>query len=194
EQFKLDKSGPVDLEEFAGAFDVVWLDEGKYKGRQLFSPAPGAHPLPVVYWALYPTLAQDIYESRVRLARQDADVVLVDHDDLGRWERDTGLPTRRLAYAVDEHYYRPRGLRRDFDVGFYCVYAFNAERPALDGWLAGYCQRKGWSYGTTRGENVGEHYAELLARTKVVVHMTRTPRTRPPRIFDTAACGAALLS
>jgi hypothetical protein len=44
------------------------------------------------------------------------------------------------------------------------------------------------------GRTVNTQYAELLARTKVVVHMNRTPLTRPPRIFDAAACGAAVLA
>lgn len=175
--------------------DVAWLDEGKYQRYQLFAQPPGPHrPTPVVYNAVYPTLNQSTYESRVVLAREQADLVLVDHDDLGRWERDTGLPCRRLAYSVDETRYRDRGLRRDIDVGFYCVYAFNSERPAMDEWLAAFCERKGYRFATTEGQNVGTEYAELLARTKVVIHLTRTPRTRPPRIFDTAACRTALLS
>jgi hypothetical protein len=192
-QHALSKSEQVKLASVED--DVVWLDEGKYRNYKLFTPEPGpGRPVPVVYYALYPTLAQDIYKSRVQRAKKHADAVLVEHDDLERWERDTGLPCRRLAYSVNEQLYRDRGQRRDIDVGYYCVYAFNSERPALDAWLADYCKRKDYSFQSTGGENVGVKYAELLARTKVVVHMTRTPKTRPPRIFDTAASGAALLS
>lgn len=199
-QTGLSKTVPVSLNDLLLFNDgkpaaVVWLDEGKYRRYKLFTPPPGRkRKVPVVYNALYPTLNQSTYDSRVALAREQADLVLVDHDDLGRWEHDTGLPCRRLAYSVDETRYRDRGLRRDIDVGFYCVYAYNSERPAMDEWLAGFCERKGYRFATTNGENVGTKYAELLARTKVVVHLNRMPQTRPPRIFDTAASRTALLS
>ena len=120
-QHRLSKTETVKL---AGVdADVVWLDEGKYRNYQLFAPPPGpGRPLPVAYYALYPTLSDDIYRSRIARAKKQADLVLVEHDDLERWERDSGLPCRRLAYSVNERLYRDRGLRRDIDVGFYCVY------------------------------------------------------------------------
>lgn len=190
-QYKLSREQPVDLRKIE--VDVIWLDEGKYKDRVLFLPLPGQRDIPIVYHSLYTTLDDQIYESRIRRARMTANLVLLDHDDIGRWKRDTGLFVRRLAYSVNERYYCDRGQVRDIDVGFYCVYAFNSERPALDEWLEDYCKRQGYVYMSTQGENVGTKYADLLARTKVVVHMNRTPQTRPPRIFDTASCRTAFL-
>lgn len=190
-QHKLSKEGPIDLRHID--VDIIWLDEGKYKDRILFTPSKGQRKIPIVYHSLYATLDDQIYESRIQRALKTADLVLLDHDDIGRWERDTGLPVRRLAYSVDERYYCDRGVARDIDVGFYCVYAFNSERPALGEWLEGYCKQRGYVYLSTHGENVGTKYADLLARTKVVVHINRTQRTRPPRIFDTAACRTAFL-
>jgi hypothetical protein len=178
-------------------YDVVWLDDGKYKSYAQFSPnvPHGTYLVPqVVMYALYPTLSAGHYRRRLERARHNADLILVDHDDLGRWERDSGMNVRRLAYSVNERYYRDRGYRRDIDVGFYCVYGWNRERPALDTWLAGFCERRGYTYQSTNGKSIGVGYADLLARTKVVVHLNRTPHTRPPRIFDCAASGAALLS
>jgi len=179
--------------------DVVWLDEGKFKSHSAILPGRprSIHNLPpVVQHVLYPTLTDSHYRTRLERAKANADLVLLDHDDLDRWRTGLGkaLPARRFAYSVNERFYCDQGLRRDIDVGFYCVYAFNRERPALDKWLEQFCERKGWHYGSTYGKSVGPRYARLLARTKVVVHLNRTPATRPPRIFDCGATGTALLS
>jgi glycosyltransferase involved in cell wall biosynthesis len=119
-------------------------------------------------------------------------MVLLDHDNLARWA-DLGIPVRRCAYSVDETRYRDRGLERDVDVGFFCVWKYSPERAALSDWLAVYCQKRGWRYATNFGE-LRQDYPELLARSKVVVHLNRTPNTRPPRIFDAAACGTAVVA
>lgn len=193
----LNKAFDVDLFKLPWKADILFLDDGKYKSYSQFSPLlpHGTYQVPqVVMYALYPTLSAGHYRRRLERARHNADLVLIDHDDLGRWECDSGLNVRRLAYSVNERYYRDRGYRRDIDVGFYCIYGFNKERPALDVWLDDFCKRKGYVYESTHGKSVGVRYADLLARTKVVVHLNRTPTTRPPRIFDCAASGTALLS
>ena len=193
EQFRLSKTAPVHLPDIAHYYDVAWLDEGKYKLYKLFDQH---HHIPVVYWSLYPTLNESTFDSRVAMAREHADLVLLDHDEIMKWilALKSETPVRRLAYATDEYRYRDRGLHRTIDVGFYNVYAYSAERPGLDDWLADFCKRKGYAYLSTKGQNVGDEYPALLAKTKVVVHLNRTPRTRPPRIFDCAASKTALLS
>lgn len=183
----------MDLAGLENDYDVIWWDDGKHRGCEIV-PGIGARKIPLVNYVLYPTLNESTFNSRVRRANTHANAVLLDHDRLERWKERCSRPIRRLAYSVDERYYRDRGLIRDIDVGFYCVYAYSRERPALDKWLEDFCKRKGYRYRTTRGRNVRTRYSKLLARTKVVVHMNRTPQTRPPRIFDTAACRAALLS
>ncbi len=173
--------------------DAVFWDEGKHGRTSAFFPAKGHRRTPVMYYSLYPTLARHIFQDRVARAKRQADLVLLDHDAVKRWQRE-GLKARRLAYSVNENYYFDDGGKRHVDVGFYCVWCYNPARPAMDAWLEDICKRKGWQYATTRGRNVGESYAGLLRRTKVVVHLNRTNRTRPPRIFDCAASGTALLS
>lgn len=192
----LPKVFSVSLKEIAAqGHEVVWLDEGKFKAHSAFLPHP-PHVTqglpPVAQHVLYPTLTDAHYRSRMDRAKANADLVLLDHDDLVRWK--DGPPARRFAYSVNEWFYRDRGYERDIDVGFYCVFAYNRTRPALDAWLADFCRRKGWRYESTHGRSVGIRYADLLARTKVVVHQNRTASTRPPRIFDCAAARAALLS
>lgn len=196
EHFNVTKLFKIDLHDFKG-YDILWMDEGKYKSTSRFIPNVPHYtyqvPL-VVCYSLYPTLSQGHFERRIQRSQLNADLTLLDHDDLGRWQERLETPVRRLAYSVNERYYCDRGYNRDIDVGFYYVTGFNKERPALDSWLTDFCKRKGYTYHTTGGVNVGVEYAELLARTKVVVHMNRTPNTRPPRIFDVSASGACLLS
>jgi hypothetical protein len=185
-QFTLDVSPWKDV-------DVLWLDDGKYHKNATLVPPKGQRISPLVYYVLYPTLAHHLYEDRLAKARQWADLVLLDHDDLGRWQ-DRSFQARRLAYSVNDHYYRDRGLRRDIDVGYYAVWGHNRGRKAFEAWLGDFCARKGYRFYGLKGESVKTEYANLLARTKVVVHLSRTAHTRPPRIFDAAASGAATLS
>lgn len=172
--------------------DVVWLDDGKYSNPAI-EPHKGNRISPVVYRVLWPTLGESIHETKRRIAERMADLVLLDHDKPENWYS-TDFQVRQLPYAVNERYYRDRGLRRDIDVGFYCVWQHSPARPAFSNWLADYCKRRGWVYWTTGGQSVNQEYASLLARTKVVVHLNRTANTRPARIFDCAAAGAAFLS
>jgi len=194
----LPKAFKFDLSTVPSDIDVVWFDEGKYKDK-ISSFEPGKpHTTkglpPVICNIIYPTLTSSHFRTRLERANKNADLVLLDHDTLERWEAKCNAPARRLAYSVNERYYRDRGLKRDIDVGFYYVRGFSRERPALDDWLEKFCNRKGYIYRSTKGQNVGTKYAELLARTKVVVHINRTPFTRPPRIFDCGASRSALLS
>jgi hypothetical protein len=188
----VDKHFALNLADYA-QFDLLWWDEGKHRGGPHFAPPPGRdRPVPVAYYCLYPTINKSTYRDRVRRAREDADLVLLEHDDLARWQG-VGRPVARCAYSVDETRYHSLPGPRLYDVGFYCVWGYSPERVALDAWLGDFCARKGWRYGTTAGQFV-EHYPQLLAQTKVVVHLNRTPATRPPRIFDASACGAAVLA
>lgn len=182
----------LNVNDLAGRFDLVWLDPGKYNHLNLFVPRRGRRTVPVVYWSLYPTLSDDHRCNERERAAHNADLVLVDHDELRHWTG-IGCPARRLAYSVNEHYYRDRGLERDIDVNFCCFTGYSYERDALDAWLKRHCQRCGWTYVSGGGYD-GDHYAVLMARSKVMVHLLRTPHTRPPRIFDAAASGTALLS
>ena len=186
----VDKVFTLDVNDCDG-YDVVWWDEGKHRLGPHFQPRRGAgRRRPVAYYCLYPSLAGHMRTSRQKRARDDADLVLLDHDRLDLW-RDVGVPAWRCAYSVDERRYRP--LEKDIDVGFYCVWNYSPERPALNAWLEAFCERKGYRFWSNRGLVVDD-YAELLGRTKVVLHLNRTPDTRPPRIFDVSAAGGVLVS
>ena len=193
EHVEVHKSGQnLDINKWQGKYDLVWLDPGKYSYLNILSPKAEKHKVKSVYWALFPTLTQGHLNKDQARAKWNANLVLLDHDNVNRWEG-LGVPVRRLAYSVNERYYYDRGLERDIDVNFACYREYSHERPALDAWLRGYCERRGWSYASGSGYT-SEDYALVMARSKVMVHILRTPLTRPPRMFDTAACGTAMLS
>jgi len=181
----------LDVNAMADDFDLIWLDPGKYAHQNIFAPKRSRHKVPVIYWSLYPTLSASHRAKDIERGKLNANLVLVDHDDLRHWTG-VGCPVRRLAYSVNERYYRDRGGARDIDVNFCNFPGYSYERRALANWLGSYCKRHGWKY--VAGGGYGNDYAGLMARSKVMVHILRTPQTRPPRIFDTAASGTALLS
>ncbi len=173
--------------------DMIWWDDGKYQNEgALFRPGKDKRTKPVIQYALYPTLTDSHFNSRYNRAKINANLLLIDHDDVSRYGG-IKCPARRLAYSVNDTYYYDQARVRDIDVGFYCVWAYSKERNPMHHWLEDWCKRKGYTFDSTYGKSV-EHYPNLLARTKVVVHLNRTMITRPPRIFDCAASGTALLS
>ena len=182
----------LDINKWQGKYDLVWLDPGKYSFLNILAPRAAKHKVKAIYWSLYPTLTQGHLKKEQARAKYNANLVLLDHDNEKRWGG-LGIPVRRLAYSVNERYYYDRELERAIDVNFACYPEYSYERPALDAWLRDYCGRRGWSYASGCHYD-GEDYAVLMARSKVVVHILRTPQIRPPRMFDTAACGTAMLS
>jgi len=184
----------LDLHDYQN-YDIIFWDDGKYKSYAGFSPvAPHTtYMVPqVCMYALYPTLTGSHFNTRVGRAKKNADIVLIDHDVVEVWKKATKLPCFRMAYCTNEKYYMPSD--KDIDVGFYYVLGWNKERAAMDRWLKGFCSTRGWVYHSTDGESVGRDYRDLLSHTKVIVHMNRTMKTRPPRIFDASVSGCAVLS
>ena len=191
----VDKTFQLDLHECRD-YDLVWWDDGKHRGRtHYFTPLRGPErPVPVVAHFLYPTLTEGHFQARYERGRNNADMVLLDHGDLALW-RDVGVPVAYCPYSVNEHYYcPPADGQKGVDVCFPGVWAYSPERRALDAWLSRHCEARGWTYQTTGGVDIGMAYRELLADSKVVVHLARTPQTRPPRLLDASACGAAVLA
>jgi len=184
----------LDLHQYR-KYDIVFWDDGKYKDYAGFSPLSPhkTYMVPqVCMYALYPTLTNSHFTRRVARAKKDADIVLIDHDDVERWRKATNLPCFRMPYCTNEQYYTVG--EKTIDVGFYYVLGWNKERAAMDRWLEGFCRRKGWTYRSTHGKSVGKEYRDLLSHTRVVIHMNRTMKTRPPRIFDASISGCATLS
>lgn len=162
-------------------FDLIFHEDGgawaEYSGRAI----------PVVFYSIDSTLTEE-YHYTPRFAQAcKADLVLVDHDRLERFEQ-TGHPVRRLLYCVNEKLFYPR--EKTLDVDFQC--SGTPERARLRVQLSELCKAHGWSYKS--GVAPLEDYAAAMGAAKVVIVLPRTPRNRPHRVYDAIACGAAVLS
>lgn len=162
-------------------FDLVFHEDGgawcEYKG--------GA--LPTVYYAIDSTLSDDNhFQPRFEQARK-ADLVLVDHDELERFEP-CGKPVRRLSYCVNDKVFHPEP--KTLDVCFHC--GGSETRGYMRRELSEMCQARGLSYRS--GAVSLQEYAADMNRAKVVVNIPRNPRNRPHRIFDAMASRAAVVT
>ncbi len=175
----------VRLSDYRG-FDLVVHEDGK---SRIFWDRRAGGP-PVAYVVTDSTLSEDHYRGRLAQAKR-SDLVLVDWDRLERFA-ETGRPVRRFAYAVNDRRFYPRDVAKSFDVGVYANCRGVEAREEMVRWLRGVCGRRGWDYDF--GTYPGEAYAEKIARTRVVVHLERTPTTRAHRVFDVMASGTALLT
>lgn len=145
---------------------------------------------PVVYIAIDSSLSDDHLKSRLERGRQ-ADLILVDHDRLERFDS-LGLPVRRLNYCVNDYLMRDYNLVRDIDVSFHCANSGCRERKLLRTLLADFCNARGLVF--TSGVMHITDYARQMARSKIVVNWPRVPTNRPHRVFDAMACGACLVT
>lgn len=146
---------------------------------------------PIVYLAIDSTLSDDHLKSRLERAQQ-ADLILVDMDDLSRFQH-LGAPVRRLNYCVNDRVFKDYGEEKTIDVSFHCAgNGTDSERYKVRQMLGTYCKKRGLKY--TSGILPLPEYARAMAKSKIVVNWPRTPANRPHRVFDAMACGACLVS
>jgi hypothetical protein len=181
EYFSPGKGVRVDTREFQkqGYDLILHIDGGnwcEYIGNAI----------PTVYYSVDSTLSENHhFAPRYEQAAQ-ADLILVDHDQLERFEA-TGRPVRRWLYCVNDRVFYPR--EKTLDVDFQC--GGTAERSKMRVHLSELCKDRGLSYKS--GVAPLAEYAENMGAAKVVVVLPRTPRNRPHRIYDATASGAAVL-
>lgn len=145
---------------------------------------------PLVYLAIDSTLSDDHLEARLERAQQ-ADLILVDMDDLARFEH-LGIPVRRLNYCVNDRLMKDYGEERAIDVSFHCAGNGHPDRKRVRELLSEFCQKSGLTFES--GILPLPEYAKAMARSKIVVNWPRTATNRPHRVFDAMACGACLIS
>ena len=169
------------------SFDLIFIEDLS-KGSDLRSKG-----LPVVYLSIDDTLSADHLRVRQEQARF-ADLVLVDHGDLSRFNH-----AKRLNFCVNDHVFKP--LEKTTDFTFHCSGGDNTggdntpgckERLKLRRRLGDVSAETGYSYHS--GTKPLPKYAAAMGHSKVIVNWPRTPINRPHRLFDAMACGAAVLS
>lgn len=164
------------------AYDWIVYEDGKIQGTIERDGGP-----PVAYVIADSTLSEAHYHVRCREAVQNADLLLVDWDDLNRF-RHLGLPVYRYSYCSNDHLFYPR--QKTLDVGYFCHPT--PERIRLGEHLADLCEQRGWRY--AGGRRMGAAYAEAIGSAKVNVNLNRNPATRSNRIFDIFVSRSCLLT
>lgn len=188
EHMVIPKGGSINRADYAGKFDVIFHEDAP--GCTYEGDGP-----PVIFYDIDSTLTDDHhYRPRLEQAKQ-ANLILVDHDRLGRFNL-PGIHTRRLSYCVNDRLFFDRGLERDLDVVFHCpagnLVPGGDERRKIRVMLDTYCKQHGLTYVSGAIDIVT--YANHFARAKVVVSWARTIRNRPHRVLDATASGACLLT
>jgi hypothetical protein len=164
-------------------YDLIVYEDGKLWGEILRDEGPT-----VAYHVVDSTLSEGHYRHRLREARRNADLVLVDFDRLERFEG-LGMPVYRFGYCVNERLFYPRG-EKEFEVGSF--QGRTAERGLLERYLTLFCERRGYRFAA--GRRFGEDYARAMAACKIVVNLNRNRETRNHRLFDAMAGRSCVLT
>lgn len=186
DHYPVQKGFTFNKDRVAGEYDLIFYEDGKLHGA-----FTGRSDVPVAYYVVDSTLSEAHYDIRRQQAEQ-ADLVLVDHDELQRFRWRDGPPVRRLAHCVNDTIFRDYGLPKDVDVSFHCRTAESPTRAGLQQWLEWFCADKGLAY--TSGTKYDSEYAKAFNRSKITVNLTRVPTNRPHRVLDALACKTCLLT
>lgn len=183
--FSPGKPFKLDVRDFRNrGFDLIFHEDGGNWGDYL-----NRGSIPVVYLAIDSTLtAENHFQPRYQQGKK-ADLVLVEHDDLNRWEGLT-RPALRFPYCVNDKVFLFSAAKK-VDVSFHNGGGVD-KRARLRHTLSELCSERGWSY--TSGALPLLDYAQALRDSRVVVNWPRNPANRPHRILDAMMSGAAVLT
>lgn len=149
---------------------------------------------PKVYFTFDSFLSPHHLSIRREQARQ-ADLVLVDHDDISRFTSD-GIKARQFPYCTNDHLYKP--LDKTIDIVYHCGSGSKSNNP---GWekrsrtrieIGEISRQRGWSYAS--GALSPVEYAASMGTARIVANSNRLYNHRPHREFDAMACKAAFLT
>jgi len=146
---------------------------------------------PIVSLTWDGTLSREHLHRRRRQAAM-CDLILVEHDALDRYQG-LGKPVRRLLFAVNDHVYKDYELEKTIDISFNCRYKHRPDRANLDLFLREFAPAAGLVYSAGYIDDPIE-YAQALARSKIVVNLSKTPYCRNFRFFEVMASRSCLLS
>jgi glycosyltransferase involved in cell wall biosynthesis len=180
------KWNDVDTRDLAAqGFDLIFHEDGAWARYDYDA-------LPVAFYVWESTLSDDYYQQRLSMARE-ADLLLIDHDRLERFEG-LGKPVRRLSHCVNDRIFRDYGEGKSVDVASH----MNTGGPCGEGrkelgrHLGRWCATVGYSYA---GDTMGvELYARSMSAARVTANWPRCPENRSHRVLDAMACRTCLVT
>lgn len=153
-------------------YDLIVYEDGKIHGT-----LERDWNIPVAYVIADSTLSEEHYKIRCQQAAENADILLVDFDDLERFKH-LGLPAYRFSFASNDRFFYPR--QKTVDVGFF--FHHTPQRDRLANHLDQFCNQRGYRYAC--GTRIGPAYAAAIGSAKININLARNPQTRSNRIFD----------
>jgi hypothetical protein len=168
----------LNLAREAGRYDLAVLDDWTFGTVN--------HPTMPLAYVVVDSARSDAQFNRNLQQAQQADLVLIDSDDLAKF---SGRTVRRFAYAVNERLFRPH--EKLYDVAFLCWPT--PERRIIQAACQEICDRRGWSF-LTGTYAQAEEYARAIGSAKIVVHMAHVKAARSWRVFDVMASQGCLLT
>lgn len=182
--FALGKAFRLDTAHLkALGYDLVFHEDGGSWGDYA-----GA-ALPVIYYSIDSTLSLEHHFIPRKQQAERADLVLVDHDRLERFQAGTRAPVRRLSFCVNDRLFYERS--KTIDVAFHCG-GGDMGRTLMRSQLEAVCTRARLRY--VSGAVDLATYAQHMGEARVVVNIPRNPSNRPHRVFDAQASFAALVT
>jgi hypothetical protein len=162
----------------AGHYDLAVLDDWTFGSVN--------HPTMPLAYVVVDSARSDVQLHRNLKQAEQADLVLVDSDELSKFSR---RKARRFAYAVNETLFYPRP--KEYDVAFLCWPT--PERRVIQMVCQEICDRRGWKFLTGTYEKA-EDYARAIGSAKIVVHKAHVEQARSWRVFDVMASRGCLLT
>lgn len=170
-------------------YDVLWIEDSAFP----LLLGTGGPPVVGNFWDS--TWTEGHFQERRTLVPY-CDLVLIDHDDLARWQTKK-RPTRRFLYSVNDHLFHDHGNVKTVGIGDHQNVNVPElpgahERQALAAWLKTFCQGR---YTLETGSIIDHNdYAASFARARISVNWPRVPQNRPFRIYDAMASRSCLLT
>ncbi len=181
DHFVLRKGFHLKRSTFYDDYDLIVYEDGKLKGR-----IDRDADIPVAYVVADSTLSENHYRVRCEQAALNADLLLVDWDDLKRFEH-LDLPAYRFSFAANDRFFYPR--EKAIDVGFFCHPT--PARKQLARHLHQFCTKRDYSF--AYGMRSAANYAAAIGTARININLGRNPQTRSNRIFDVFLSESCLL-
>ena len=165
-------------------YDLIWEEDGAS------FPQYRRGGLPIVSYIVDSTLSyENHFLPRLKQSYQ-ADLVLVDHDQLNRFHGNRSV--RRMLHCVNDRVFKDWQRKKTVDVAFHCGSRDCEPRKETRRRLHDICKANNWIY--TSGVRDLIVYAQAMNSARIVVNVPRRDGNRPHRVFDALACWTCLMT